>query len=143
MTRGAWYHRSDGIPADQPCGLRVQVPSRLGPEVPEDGSERASGAAVQGDLRGDRRAPRVRHRGARSHAGPRPRVRLGTAPLESRRAGERTQGGLGPTPARGVPRFARGDVGRTTLERWVLRPRHWRCGDIGCHPAVYPVPASA
>src|SRR3989338_7611285 len=139
----AWYPGPHGVPADQPCGLRVEVPSRLGPEVPEGGAQRAGGPAVEDGVPRDRRTLRVHGGGARSDAGSRPRVRLGTPALESRRAGQGAEERLGETALRRVPPAPRADVGWGTLERWLLCPGHRRCGDRGHHPAIYPLPASA
>ena len=132
-----------GVPAHQPCGLRVEIPSRLGPEIPEGSAQRAGGPAVQAALPGDRRTLRVHGGGAGGHVGPRPRVRLGPAPLESGGTGQRAEERLGEAAVQGVPSAARSDVGRGTVEQRVLRPGHRRCGDRGGHPAIYPLPACA
>src|SRR3989338_3087439 len=111
----AWYPGPHGVPADQPCGLRVEVPSRLGPEVPEGGAQRAGGPAVEDGVPRDRRTLRV-HGGARSDAGSRPRVRLGTPALESRRAGQGAEERLGETALRRVPPAPRVAVGVGTSD---------------------------
>ena len=139
----AWYPGPHEVPAHQPCGLRVEVPPRLGPEVPADGAERASGPAGQADLPGDRRALRVCGRGAGGHAGPRPRVRLGPAALEPSGAGQRVEERIGQAVVQGGPVLARGDVGRAAVEQRLLRPGHRRCGDRCGDSTVYSVSAGA